>query len=134
VVGGSIGFCGVDVKTRGRFRVGTMRLDEFPQERILTISDIAETKPYMQTIILRTFVVAGLTVGLSTIGVASPTIPLVNPDIALRNSQVQQAYYTYNHHRYQHRAWDKRRKRWRYYRAEPPGRNEAGAAHAEGPA
>jgi hypothetical protein len=66
-------------------------------------------------IILRTFVVAGLTIGLSTIAAASPATPLINPDIAVRNSPVQQVYYSYNHHRYSHRAWDKRRKRWRYY-------------------
>ena len=28
---------------------------------------------------------------------------------------VQPVYYYWNHHRYNHRAWDKKHKRWHYY-------------------
>ena len=31
------------------------------------------------------------------------------------SSAVQPAYYVWNHHRYKHRSWDKRHKRWHYY-------------------
>ena len=115
MVGASIGFCEVGVKARGWLYLGVMRLDESLWERILNASDIAWSKPYMQTIILRTLAVAALTVGLSTIAAASPAAPLISLDTAVQNSQVQQVYYTYNHHRYNHRAWDKGRRRWRYY-------------------
>ncbi len=67
----------------------------------------------MHTIILRTVTIAGLIIGVSSI--ASPARPLLSRDSALQTSQVERVDYTYNHHRYKHRSWDKRHRRWRYY-------------------
>jgi hypothetical protein len=69
----------------------------------------------MQKIILRTATIAGLIIGASTIASASPARPLLSHNAALQTVQVERIYYTYNHHRYKHRSWDKKRKRWRYY-------------------
>ena len=68
----------------------------------------------MHTIILRTLTIAGLTIGASTIAMASPARPPLNRDAAVQTSQVERVYYYYNHHRYRHRSWDKRHRRWRY--------------------
>jgi membrane protein YdbS with pleckstrin-like domain len=34
---------------------------------------------------------------------------------AVAQTAVQPVYYMYNHHRYEHRSWDKAHKRWHYY-------------------
>jgi hypothetical protein len=69
----------------------------------------------MHTIILRTVTIAGLIIGVSTIASASPARPLLSRDSALQTSQVERVDYYYNHHRYKHRSWDRRHRRWRYY-------------------
>jgi hypothetical protein len=69
----------------------------------------------MHTVILRTVTIAGLIIGVSTIASASPARPLLSHDAGLQTSQVERVDYYYNHHRYKHRSWDKRHRRWRYY-------------------
>jgi hypothetical protein len=69
----------------------------------------------MHKIVLLTVTIAGLIIGLSTIASASPARPALNRDAALQTTQVESVSYYYNHHRYKHRSWDKRHRRWRYY-------------------
>ena len=69
----------------------------------------------MHKIILGTLTVSGLIIGASTIASASPATPLLGREAAVQTSQVQTVYYYWNHRRYKHRSWDKRRRRWRYY-------------------
>jgi hypothetical protein len=59
--------------------------------------------------------IAGLIVGTSAITFASPATQLLGRDVAVSTHRVEPVYYYWNHHRYQHRSWDKRRRRWRYY-------------------
>lgn len=67
----------------------------------------------MRKIILGTLTILGLIV--ATIASASPAIPLLGRDTVASASPIERAYYYWNHHRYNHRAWDRRRRRWRYY-------------------
>ncbi len=69
----------------------------------------------MQKIVLSTVTIGGLIIGVSTIASASPTLPALNQDVALRTTQVEPVSYYYNHQRYKHRSWDRRHRRWRYY-------------------
>lgn len=69
----------------------------------------------MQKIILGTLTLSGLIIGASSIASASPASPLLNREATVTTSAVQHVYYYYNHHRYKHRSWDKKHRRWRYY-------------------
>jgi hypothetical protein len=69
----------------------------------------------MHTIILRTVTIAGLIIAASTIASASPARPLLSHDAALQTAHVEQVDYTYNHHHYKHRSWDKKHQHWHYY-------------------
>jgi len=50
----------------------------------------------------------------SAVSHAAATARLV-PGIVGQSTQVQPAYYVWNHHRYAHRSWDKAHRRWHYY-------------------
>jgi hypothetical protein len=69
----------------------------------------------MRRLILGTLTISGLIVGISAIATASPAVSLLGRDVAVQTTQVEQAAYYYNHHRYKHRSWDKGHRRWRYY-------------------
>jgi hypothetical protein len=66
-------------------------------------------------ICLWSLTISGLIVGASTIASASPATNVLGPNTAVQTAHVEQVDYYYNHHRYQHRSWDKKRRRWRYY-------------------
>jgi hypothetical protein len=75
----------------------------------------------MRKVILSTAAVFGLMAGVSAVASASPATNLVAPGATLQpgatsqSGQIQQVDYYYNHHRYRHRRWDSRRRRWRYW-------------------
>ena len=69
----------------------------------------------MHQIILRTLTISGLILGASAVASASPATHLLGRDAAVQTSAIQHVDYYWNHHRYAHRSWDKRRRRWRYY-------------------
>ena len=69
----------------------------------------------MRKIILGTLTMLGLIVGAATIASASPATDLLGRNATLQTRPIERAYYYWNHHRYRHRAWDRRRRRWRYY-------------------
>jgi hypothetical protein len=69
----------------------------------------------MHKILFGTLTIAALLFGLPAIGRASPATPLLDRDALARSSSIEPAYYYYNHHRYRHRSWDRRYRRWRYY-------------------
>lgn len=58
----------------------------------------------------------GLLAGTSAHSLASQSIPSANPLItALQFSNIKPVFYTWHGHRFRHRYWDRRRRRWRYY-------------------
>ncbi|HEY4044893.1 MAG TPA: hypothetical protein VGM32_24025 [Rhodopila sp.] len=69
----------------------------------------------MHGVILRTLVVCGLIAGASAIASAAPATRMLAPETAFQTTHAQPVDYYWNHHRYKHRSWDKRRRRWRYY-------------------
>jgi hypothetical protein len=69
----------------------------------------------MHKIILRTLTIAGLVAGASTVASAAPAVYAFGRDAAVQTGNVQRVDYTYNHHRYKHRSWDKKNRRWHYY-------------------
>jgi hypothetical protein len=69
----------------------------------------------MHKIILGALAMAGLIVGMSTVASASPATHLLDPTTTVHATIVEHVAYYWNHHRYRHRSWDRRRRRWRYY-------------------
>ena len=69
----------------------------------------------MQRIILGTMAMAGLIVGMCAIASASPATRLLDPSTTVQAMRAEPVYYYWNQHRYRHRSWDKRHRRWRYY-------------------
>ena len=69
----------------------------------------------MRKIILGTLTTLGLILGAATTASASPATDLLGPNTTLQPTPIERAYYYWNHHRYRHRAWDRRRRHWRYY-------------------
>jgi hypothetical protein len=69
----------------------------------------------MRQIILATSAIAALLVGLSTIASAAPVTPLVTQGTPALTGNVERVDYTWNHHHYHHRSWDKNNRHWRYY-------------------
>jgi len=69
----------------------------------------------MPKIIFGALTITALILGSSSIASASPATGLLGPAAAAQTSPVERAQYYWNHHRYKHRSWDKRRRRWRYY-------------------
>ncbi len=68
----------------------------------------------MHKIIREALTISGLMIGFSAVATASPATPLFKGEAA-QTAQAQQVSYYYNHHRYNHRSWDKRHRRWHYY-------------------
>jgi hypothetical protein len=66
-------------------------------------------------IILQMLTISGLIVGTSAIASASPATHLLDRDAAAQTTKVERVDYSYNHHRFKHRSWDKRHRRWSYY-------------------
>jgi hypothetical protein len=58
---------------------------------------------------------SGLIIGVSSTASAAPASPLLAHEASVQTAQVQPVYYYYNRHRYNHRSWEKKRRRWRYY-------------------
>jgi hypothetical protein len=58
---------------------------------------------------------AGLLVSTAAAGFAAPAAIARVPQTAVYTSNVTPVYYTWNHHRYDHRRWDAGHKRWNYY-------------------
>ncbi len=69
----------------------------------------------MHTALLRTLTISGLIMGTATMALASPATPLVARESTVQTAQVERVAYFYNHRRYNHRSWDRRHRRWRYY-------------------
>jgi hypothetical protein len=69
----------------------------------------------MNKIILPTLIISGLLTGASTLAFAAPVAHLVGRDAIARVSNVDRVDYTWNHHRYKHRSWDKKARHWHYY-------------------
>lgn len=70
----------------------------------------------MRTVITGTLLTFGLLVGSSTLSLAAQSIPSASPlNTASHIEKARETYYYHNHHRYQHREWDKRHRRWHYY-------------------
>jgi hypothetical protein len=69
----------------------------------------------MRKVFLWALTALGLLVGLCAIAVASPATRLLDRDALNRTSSIEPAYHYWNHHRYRHRSWDRRHRRWRYY-------------------
>jgi hypothetical protein len=57
----------------------------------------------------------GLIAGTATFASASPATHLLGSDAAVQASSVQRVDYTWNHHHYKHRSWDKKARHWHYY-------------------
>jgi hypothetical protein len=69
----------------------------------------------MQKITLRILTISGLILGTSAIASASPATHLIGRDAGAHTTSVQRADYTWNHHHYKHRSWDKKGNHWHYY-------------------
>jgi hypothetical protein len=69
----------------------------------------------MQRFILGTLIIGGLMIGASAVAPASPAIPVLKGNGAVRTAHVLNVDYYRNHRRYKHRVWNKRHRRWRYY-------------------
>ena len=59
--------------------------------------------------------IAGLVAAFAPFANASPTISLIDRAATQQVSGAEPIDYYWNHHRYRHRVWDRRRHRWRYY-------------------
>ena len=58
----------------------------------------------------------GLLAGTSTLSFAAPSMHAADHrEAASRSSSIEHADYYYRHHRYHHRAWDRRHRHWRYW-------------------
>jgi hypothetical protein len=69
----------------------------------------------MHRIIVPLSMVIGLVVSATGIAAASPATHLLDRStIGVANS-VERIDYNWNHHRYHHRSWDKKNRRWHYY-------------------
>jgi Ni/Co efflux regulator RcnB len=79
------------------------------------VSHTVWSKLDVHKIILRTLTMLGLIVGTTAIASASPATPLLDHNATAQTAQVERVDYSYNHHHYQHRSWDKGHHRWRYY-------------------
>ncbi|WP_428533927.1 hypothetical protein [Rhodopila sp.] len=69
----------------------------------------------MRNITLATLTILGLLIGAASIASAAPATALLGRTTLSQATSIQPAYYYWNRHRYRHRAWDRRRRRWRYY-------------------
>jgi hypothetical protein len=69
----------------------------------------------MHKVILGTLAMAGLIFGVSRVVSASPATHLLGPSTIAHTTSFEHVDYYWNHHRYRHRSWDQRRRRWRYY-------------------
>ena len=69
----------------------------------------------MSRLVLQTMLTAGLLVSASAAGFAAPAPIARVPLMAAQTPNVMPVYYTWNHHRYDHRHWDAAHKRWHYY-------------------
>jgi hypothetical protein len=68
-------------------------------------------KRHMHKIIVRLSTVIGLIVSATGIAAAAPATHLLDHSTI----GVERIDYSWNHHRYHHRTWDKQHARWRYY-------------------
>jgi hypothetical protein len=69
----------------------------------------------MRRMIVGTLSLAGLIVVMASIASASPGTPVLDRSATVRGTSVERVDYSWNRHRYRHRSWDKRHRRWRYY-------------------
>jgi hypothetical protein len=81
----------------------------------IALPDNVWSKFVMRGITLWTLTIFCMIVALSTVGSASPATRLLDRDAGLQTTNVERVDYYWNHHRYKHRSWDKRHRRWRYY-------------------
>jgi hypothetical protein len=78
-------------------------------------TSVASARRAAQKMTLWTLTVFGMIVGTSILASASPAMHLLASDTAVQASSVQRVDYTWNHHHYKHRSWDKNARRWHYY-------------------
>ena len=69
----------------------------------------------MQKMILGALMISGLVAGASTLATAAPVTQAIGHDTTVRISAVEHVDYSYNHHHFKHRSWDKRHRQWHYY-------------------
>jgi hypothetical protein len=69
----------------------------------------------MYKFILWTMAAPGLVIGLSAAASAAPVMPLSRTDAAPASVRLERVQYTWNHHQYHHRDWDKKNRRWNYH-------------------
>jgi hypothetical protein len=58
---------------------------------------------------------AGLVIGLSAAASAAPAMTLSPADAAPASVRLESVDYTWNHHQYHHRDWDRKNRRWNYH-------------------
>jgi hypothetical protein len=59
--------------------------------------------------------IIGLIVSTYGIASASPASTMLDQGTAVGTANVEQIDYSWNHHHYHHRSWDKRNHHWHYY-------------------
>ncbi|WP_428491328.1 hypothetical protein [Rhodopila sp.] len=69
----------------------------------------------MRNITLGTLAILGLLLATASIASAAPATGLIGRTTLSQATSIQPVYYYWNHHRYRHRSWDRRHRRWRYY-------------------
>jgi hypothetical protein len=69
----------------------------------------------MSRLILQTALVAGLALSAASTAWATPAAMVRPAQTTLQTQGIMPVYYTWNHHRYDHRRWDAAHKRWHYY-------------------
>jgi hypothetical protein len=65
--------------------------------------------------IIRLLMGIGLIVSATGIAAAAPATHLLDRSTIGVATSVERIDYSWNHHRYHHRTWDKQHARWRYY-------------------
>lgn len=69
----------------------------------------------MSRLVLQTMLMAGLVLSTASASLATPAAMARPSQVTLRTAGIMPVYYTWNHHRYDHRRWDAAHKRWHYY-------------------
>ena len=87
-----------------------------PVQRVIVPAESEDTGP-MRRLILRTVATVVLVVGTPAALFAAPiSQPHERAAIHSTDSHVQRMdYYSWNHHHYAHRDWDRHHNRWHYY-------------------
>lgn len=69
----------------------------------------------MSRFVLIAMTATALVLSLATAGSAASAPEATIPVLSQQSAGVTPVYYTWHGHRYSHRRWDRRHRRWRYY-------------------